>query len=250
MSILLRRSIIWSANKLPPQDQYNMFGFDGTDDYIDFGNDASLQLTDNFTICVWIETSSLDSNDHVFGKWSSTNNQRSYFLQERNDGRFRFVVSKNGGATTYDVLGSTSSISANTEYFVCCTVEGTTLKIFVDGVEYASDTSMPSAGIHNSTENLVVGGTATNSVDYEGSAANFFVFNRVLSDSEILNLYNSGNIPYYETLPTSLTSGNVLASELSSRDDSANDLSGNGNNGTKNGGVSANGSLQTFASYS
>ena len=72
---------------------------------------------------------------------------------------------------------------------------------------------------------------------------------KVLTDAEVADLYNAGKIPYYETLPSNLTSDVKLAIEMSSRDNTLNDLSGNSNNGTANGGVTDNGSLQTFAAY-
>lgn len=249
MSILLRRSIIWSANKLPPEGQYNTFGFDGTDDYIDFGNDASLQLTNNITVSVWVKTPSTIAIENIVGKYDSATNQRSHLLQLYSGGRFRLLVSKTGGTNIYEVFGTSGTIVADTTYFVTYTIANQTMKIFVNGALHATGSPLPSSGIFNSSATFKLGRETNSGTDWSGDAANLLVFNRVLSDSEILNLYNSGEIPYYETLPTSLTSGNVLASELSSRDDSANDLSGNGNNGTKNGGVSANGSLQTFASY-
>ena len=29
--------------------------FDGSDDYVDCGNDSSLSITDNLTLCVWVK---------------------------------------------------------------------------------------------------------------------------------------------------------------------------------------------------
>ena len=93
---------------------------------------------------------------------------------------------------------------------------------------------------------------AIQSISYmQGSMTSPIMSNqRAFSDGELSGLYQSGKVPYYETLPSSITDDVTLCVEMSSRDNFLNDLSGNGNNGTAQNGVTDDGDLQTFTPYS
>ncbi len=125
-------------------------------------------------------------------------------------------------------------------------------KIYVDGALVLNESSIgwTSDIVGNGLSfNAKIGEYFSNNLRFLGDMSSVSIYNDELNQAEVTQLYNGGKIPYYETLPSSLTSGCVMAIEMSSRDNTLNDLSGNSNNGTANGGVTDNGSLQTFAAY-
>ena len=75
----------------------------------------------------------------------------------------------------------------------------------------------------------------------DGDICNVIIFNDELSGAELAPLGSTTDeTVYFETFPTDIKNKAIWGVELSSRDDSVDDLVGT-NNGTINGSVSANG---------
>ena len=68
--------------------------FDGTDDYIDCGNDTSLQITGNLTVEAMVKLN-LGSNMAIVGKDGSSGD-RGWYLSVLPDGRIRVRISGDG----------------------------------------------------------------------------------------------------------------------------------------------------------
>lgn len=238
------------AGEGPVEADYNTFGFDGIDDYIELTSDPSLTLGDgDKTHLVWFKTSS-STRQMMFSSGDPVNGPY-YEIAVHTGGAVRAYAQANASDTrAYD-----TNLTFNDNLLHCLVVRWNSYGVFdidIDGISQ-SLTAVATDVITNVADGGVtrIGNRDyTTTLEFNGSLTYPIIWDRTLTNTEVSNLYNSGKTPYYETLPASLKSGNVLALELSSRDATANDLSGNGNNGTKNGGISADGSLQTFASYS
>jgi hypothetical protein len=251
MMIMSSGALLTRSGEGPVEASYNTFGFDGSSESVSATISGGLGDSTNstFTQSVWFNADLVPSWTHVIVVDDTGTNGN--WIGVRLDNSTTIKANLYNGTTNEDVTGSFTTgslVNATITY----DYNTGNMELFVNG---SSQGTITTTGSFSNLTRLNLGRTSPSRSGglinwYDGSLANAMVWNRVLSNSEISNLYNAGKIPYYETLPASLTSGNVLALELSSRDDSANDLSGNGNNGTKNGGVSADGSTQTFASYS
>ena len=235
----------------PAGDDYNTFGFDGSSKLINCGQDSSIVITNNITVACWVNINSTSNTvQNIFGRWRGAATSWSWMLTTESNSTLSFYTY--GGSSPQGLQGPT--LTVGDWYFLCGRLSGTDKRFTVNSTNYSTTT--PTTGIFGGTEDLCIG-TANDAVEpspdafmLDGSITSPMMWNRFLSDAEVSSLYQAGKIPYYETLPSSLTSGCVLALELSSRDNTLNDLSGNGNNGTANGGVTDDGELQTFTSYS
>jgi len=110
-----------------------------------------------------------------------------YALSTVNGGEF---LIKSGASTS--TVDSSVSVTDGKWHFMSATYDGTTMRIYVDGVQTGSGTSF-SGNLPTQSGNVRVG------ADYQTTPGNFFtgsldevrVYNRALSAAEIQTLYNS-----------------------------------------------------------
>lgn len=249
MSRHLRRGIISSAVGETNDTLLDTFFFDGSDEYITIPNVAALDPTTGLSINVWISSQDASIFKTIITKFSfSDGNNRAIELRQSGS-KFVFLLSDDGSTT--DSVTSTTTIADDTFYMVTCVYDGTDMLLYVNGVE---EDSLTFAGpIHDTVTQWVIGsygGTDLGgSSDFNGRMANFSLsIDQFLSPTDITNLYQSGiRSPYFETIPGAITGDMDLAYELSSRDDTIEDLIGS-NDGTGND-VAANGAQLTFGDY-
>lgn len=202
--------------------------------YLIVSDSASLDTTTALTLMGWIKIDTAVNNEAFFSKWNTSVGDLSYLFQSLDIGKvLSFVVSNDGSASTS--LDSVSTISPDTWYHVAARYDGSTLKIFINGVEDASVAY--SAGIHASAEDLRIGSVRDNAGTtsyFDGSMALMGAFNLALTNQEILDSYNNsiGQQPWL--LPQSIKNNAVLLLALNEQTDSNeyNDYSGNNNNAT------------------
>jgi hypothetical protein len=236
----------------PVEDQYNTFGFD---------NLTSKNVTAQYDNTMGLHTSTWSVHFRVNIDNQNYNGFFQYFIDITSrlqiygdvNGRLWFYFVENNSA--YGYLRSTNQVFTNGQnHSVTITRNGATLTMYVDGVSVPTTVinAMTANNISSTTNDITFGGVEFSSggdQEVDGDMTTLSIWSRELTATEALNLHQSNKAPYYSTWPSSLKVDNGLYWELSSRDDSANDLSGNGNNGTKNGGVGATGELLTFAPY-
>lgn len=148
----------------------------------------------DFTVGGWIKTSASNNFQKLFGIAKSEAGTHGFSgIEQSSGGNWQFFV-VNTGNTFYGANGTTS-ISTGTWYFVVGTYNSTTkeARIFVNGIEEGSVTL--SGTIATPTGDIYFGaGFFSGLGNYlDGYIDESFIFNRELSDSEILELYNSGS---------------------------------------------------------
>jgi len=165
--------------------------FDGGDDYIDFGNNgnvANIGSTD-FTLSIWIKTS-----DAV--------NKQKIIRKEGIDPRFYLrVVGGNlhalvdDGSTIIQIGGDASTVVADGEWHH---VVGTfnvsdTMQLYIDGVWKIQSASIAGLGTLKNNNNLQIS-DASNT--FNGEIKDVTIFNRLLTLTEISNIYNNKAFDY------------------------------------------------------
>ncbi len=166
--------------------------FDGSDDYIDAGDHASLNPTDAVTISAWVNTRNLTTTQMLVSKYDGPNAQ--YFLRIQS-GRIRFNVQTNGllsGPT------SSTTISANTWYHVAGVYDGSQARVYVNGVLGAA--SSKTGAMVNSGVTVNIGRQNAGRMYFDGSLDDIRIYSRSLSASEIVALFN--NTTFDTTPPT------------------------------------------------
>ncbi|HLE48844.1 MAG TPA: DUF2341 domain-containing protein [Patescibacteria group bacterium] len=163
--------------------------FDGTDDYIDAGNDSSLTFTSGFSAAAWIKlNSSYSPWVAILGKeiWSPGSGWTIY-------------ISSSGGSLSYS-KGGGSTITANNAVpsglwkHVVITNDNGNAKIFINGIEKANG-SVP---IDNASTNLFIGSrhgnTGTGTLNhFPGQIDDVRIYNYALTAEQVKNVYNNGS---------------------------------------------------------
>ena len=126
--------------------------FDGTDDFANVSNHESLQFTNSLTIEAWINFSSFGSGSDVSIILRKGEENPNNYQLAVNDQKLALTIEENDG----EGLNSSASLSTMTWYYVAGTWDGTTRKVYIDGLENASDSK--SGSIVPDSRAIYVGG--------------------------------------------------------------------------------------------
>jgi len=170
--------------------------FDGADDYAIVSNPSSLQ-NQNLTVSTWIKPSTatnqitgiIDYEHCAGGPWviqseDATTNMYYYFGYQTGNG-----FQPNTGAGIGVKL--TNSVWQNLVF----TKNGTSVIGYLNGVQKFSANANSSTIVYNTGRNLVLGKTSQcASREFNGSMSNTQIYNRALTETEVLQNYYQGNV--------------------------------------------------------
>lgn len=181
------------------------YSFDGADDYIEVSDSSSLDIANAITIVAWVYINKFDTNMQVLQKdsnidhhayalpilsnygesYSGCCNPRRFGLELLLDGKF-----KSG-------MWSNDELNENTWYFLATTYNGSEVKLYLNG---QNDSVFVVSGTIETNNNPVrIGNFRGQSRDFlNGLIDEVRIYNRALSDAEILELYKEGG----STTPT------------------------------------------------
>jgi hypothetical protein len=216
--------------------------FDGTNDYANFGN-VSYNRS-NFSVFTWVNYPTVHGlwDSSIVSKWftggsNGANNEWSFGGDGQvGPGPFAAVVQyAAGGSSLLSVVGG-PIYSANTWYNVGFTWTGGTLSLYVNGVMVASGYTANSSA-QTTTQPL----TIASFLDLSTYCTNmklgsFLMYNKALSQTEILKNYNTQKGRYgFDNIISSglkLNLNSQIQLSYSGGGNSWYDLSGNNNTGT------------------
>jgi len=197
--------------------------FDGVDDYVDCGNDSSLDVTSEITVSAWVKYDSFSTTPHVVGKLS-TGPTNGYMLWTTTGGVATFSI-----AATTESTATSSALNTGTWYHLAGTYDGANVKLYVDGS--LVDTTARAGAIGVASNNCRVGEATHTSVPLDGSVRHPQIFNRALTAAEVAFLASEHEVETPNTkgsrlsiVPSFDAWGNATLNAL--------DFSGNGNVGT------------------
>ncbi|UCG02720.1 MAG: DUF2341 domain-containing protein, partial [Candidatus Heimdallarchaeota archaeon] len=110
--------------------------FDGDNDYIDCGNDSTSDITDDITLQFWIKAENYTNDPDLLTKGSYTQAYSSFIYDandDNNDGVIYFKINN------YNLI-SVSTLTIGTWYYITCTRESNTMKIYINGDVDSTDT--------------------------------------------------------------------------------------------------------------
>ncbi len=222
--------------------------FDGVDDYVSVGSAVGIQNDSSpFTFCAWVNPSNLSSAGAIVnngGTASSFNNKFFAMLGINNfvPGSVEIYIGK---AQVWDAAVYAPVAVVRQWQYMCGTYDGSRtnagFKIFYNGIQQSTTVgynNWSTAGTNY--QNWNIGATPGNSGlerIFNGSIDDIRIYNRALSASEILRLYNLTK-PKIDTANTNGTLSQGLVGywtfnggDINWATGSANDVSGQGNNG-------------------
>ena len=180
-----------------PYSKYAL-SFDGTNDYIDCGNDSSLKLASNFSISVWMKSSNQQSFAVAVGNNSVFSLQMSATLN-----KFRFNVYSSGWQEAYYSL---NPIDDDKWHHVVATHDGSTIKVYVDNVK---GTDASAGAIPSNTAPFLIGYLPGNAgLYFDGQISNVSYWNTALTQAQVTETYNEG-------LPSDLNSHSAYSNLVS-----------------------------------
>lgn len=189
--------------------------FDGSNDYVNCLNDSSLAITSELTLEIWFKTSSTDTLKILSKKF--TWNAADGYEIEIKDGNTITILA---GGSAYG--RGVKTHSDNRWHHLIGTISGTTATLYVDKIDVTTDSSI--SALVSGTQNLYLG--IQNGINYEfnGTIGLVKIYNRSLSSDEVTE--------HYEGIYNNET-GLVLHIPFTDNSGTnAEDLSGEGNNGT------------------
>jgi len=181
-----------------------MLKLDGNGDYINVTHTPILNPANELTLEAWIYL--VDNvNEFIIGKENST--EGKYRLLVNNAGKLEFELNNQ-----FTVV-STSALSKNQWYHVAATFDGSSMKLFINGVQNAMQTFAPFT-IQANTDNLRIG-RSYQFTYFNGMIDEVRVWNIARNESEILSAKNqalTGTEPELILYFPFLTgSGNMIA---------------------------------------
>lgn len=155
--------------------------FDGTDDYVNVGSGASLQLTSTGTVSLWFKpTIAFSGNTGV---------QQHFACGAR-----EFYFSGSSSLLYYFLADDTTSSNSNSSswgaiwYHVVATSDGTIVKMYINSVVQTGTGNATGKNFFYNTTPVTI---SRSSAGFKGSISDVRIYNHALSQTEITSLYNS-----------------------------------------------------------
>ena len=172
---------------------------DGVDEYIDCGNDASLDFerTDSFSISYWFNKNTATSMRGITR--ASPLNDIGYNTTLLDTGVRCQIVSSGPNQISKDF---TITINALTWYYLTMTYDGSSdesgLKIYINGVEVTNTTvitnTLSNSITNSNTFNIGTTGQKITGALFYGKIDEVSVWNKELTQTEVTEIYNKGRI--------------------------------------------------------
>ncbi|MGB2987314.1 MAG: tandem-95 repeat protein, partial [Phycisphaerae bacterium] len=198
--------------------------FDGVDDIIQTEDNDSLQLSDDYTISIWINPDSTQNDwAGILSKTNVDGSDNHWTLQFDNSADRNLIIYHPGGGNRWDTGLDLNDI-ADEWHHITVTRSGTTMSCHLDGELAGSGTFATDPG--SGTGHLNIGGdrTGSSSYLYTGEIDDVRVYDHVLGADAIGQLADMGGVTE-NTAPTAaddavstsedtpVTTGNVLAND-------------------------------------
>ena len=175
----------WVAGKIN-----NGLEFDGTDDYVNFGSDSSIDITGDYSISAWVYPHVVSGGGYFSimhkgpGVW-----HKAFFIQGSKLRGYAYYSGTRASSTS-----TNASMAINQWQFVTLVMENDTIDLYVDGqeVSYSSQVSGTDTQTSEAAYDLIIGGDGTD-WPFDGVIDDVRVFDRALSAAEVEALYELGN---------------------------------------------------------
>jgi hypothetical protein len=170
------------------------FEFTSNSDYIDFVNTESTEFSasGNWSVGVWMNQTDFASNfggstnPGIFGTGRNNPNSWAIWTDDSPSISGRFELNDSSRNRYYTYFGS---LNQNQWYFLFVTYNNKTVKAFTNGILNDSSTYPANDDFRN---DFVLGRRkGDSSRTFPGLVGTAYIFNRTLTDAEVLELYNA-----------------------------------------------------------
>ena len=189
--------LVYGATTPPPATPQALgYLFDGVDDYVDAGNDASLNFTktSSFSGSAWINISNIAASNYIFSKQRILSPYEGYGFSVNTDGKL--WVQLVDTTVKSKRVNSSQTLVGGVWYHVGFTYNGSTsasgIKIYINGLDKTGTILFDEAFITDMSNILPfqIGVRDITHEPFNGSIDEVRIYNRALSAGEITKLFN------------------------------------------------------------
>jgi hypothetical protein len=170
--------------------------FSSATDSLDFGNLTKINLTSNITVMGWVYPKSFGggSSGRIFDKFKTTVPQTGYALWIDNNIGTNAIAYGTGWTVNTSVARLSNQVDLSTWQHFAVTHSGTTVTFYKNGASIGTSSSItaPSSG----SVVARIGNNAGGTNNFDGTLGAVRIYNKVLSATEILQIYNSTRSKY------------------------------------------------------
>jgi len=173
---------------------------DGTDEYVELSNPSQFVSLAQITVSVWVfpRGQPASGEQHVIISKGNKAANKEFRLRYNNSGGtlgLNCHISTDG---SNEIGGSIApfTLQNNTWYHIALTWDGTTSRVYLDGIQGASGTS--SGAINSASVDLHFGAYSDLTANdfWDGFLSNIFIWNRALNPNDILFLHRNPRGPF------------------------------------------------------
>ncbi|MCK4918754.1 MAG: LamG domain-containing protein, partial [Candidatus Pacebacteria bacterium] len=177
----------WTTDSSPLAGGGGSLKFDGVNDYVDAGDDASLNITDEVTVEAWVYSNGTQADDYAAISGKST----SYYLNFNHTGDSLYFTITDNSINKNTIY----AITHNKWVHIVGTFDSTVIKLYMDSIEV--DSTDYTGDIDSNINNKIfIGAYGTTGVAsnnfFNGSIDSVRIYNRALSAEEVRYHYNKG----------------------------------------------------------
>ena len=165
--------------------------FDGADDYVDCGSDASLNITDAITVEAWVKPATIDCDNFLSivdrtnpGGW----NYGWILLMWCTDDKFYFYIDEDGD--DWKSVKSDVVAIADMWYHVVGRWDGSTARIFVNGILQSESAAVNKITYHDNSNTHI---SKYYDREFNGIIDDVRIYNRALLSAEINQTMNNSH---------------------------------------------------------
>ncbi len=181
-------------------NNYSM-SFDGSDDYIDVGDNNSLNPTSQLTLSVWVKKigSGTGSTPAVYSSSKSSSNNGGFLITlHPTSSRFQFYVDTTGSGGWVSIQNNVGIVT-NQWYHIVSTWDGSNIKMYVDGV-LQTNTASVSQIVYSIDISATIGKYATSY--FNGSIDEVAIWDTALTSTQVSEIYNATSAGLTKDLST------------------------------------------------
>jgi len=163
--------------------------FDNVDDYVNCGNNSSVNFINNFTLGIWFNAQSYGENGfgRLFDKSSGTSNGFALLVDNINQPNgLQFNINNNIGV----LFSPANSISLNRYFYVTLVVRSNQAFMYRNG-DLINSSATFSSPINTSSVNLLIGNRLATDRTFNGVIGVVQAYSKALTPEEILQNYNA-----------------------------------------------------------
>ena len=169
----------------------NCLVFDGSNDYVDYGNNQSLNPTNEITVETWVKWANFYSDTAGHAMISKSNYGTNGYMLYQSTGSPYNRVSYFIFTDSLHSNVSQSTLSTDTWYHIVMTYDDSNIKLYING---SLDSSIPATGSiywGGTVKNFLIGSTYNSSESkFNGTIDEVKIYNRALSSEEVNASYS------------------------------------------------------------